>query len=188
MCRIRIRWTPWIKGNTQMHFRTFLKTGVEVLHLGGQHWESNAWPIDHWKANPGRWRLFTPAIDAFLNDDLTLRNFGTSIEQFVLILEVADFKAWGEGVAFAGPDGFTRYKHKTREVWSVGRIDWTEVQNLPARLQLFAFGQALQAAIANVALAKRKPKDFAVQALGSAVAARLHSAKVSQLSRKVHAQ
>ncbi|CAN7440845.1 hypothetical protein [Polaromonas sp. LjRoot131] len=171
-----------------MRFLTFLKTGVEVLHLGGQHWQSNAWPIDHWKANPGRWRLFTPAIDAFLNEDLMPRDFGTSIEQFLLILEVADFKAWGEGVAFTGPDGFTRYKHKTREVWSVGRINWPEVQHLPARLQLLAFGQALQAAIANVAVAKRKPKDFATEAFGSAVAARLASAKVSQLSHRVHAQ
>jgi hypothetical protein len=38
------------------------------------------------------------------------------------------------------------------------------------------------------AVAKRKPKDFAAEAFGSAVAARLHSAKVSQLSRKAHAQ
>jgi len=142
-----------------MHFRTFLKTGVEVLLLGGQHWESTAWPIEHWKTHPGRWRLFTPAIDDFLNEDLARRSFGASINKFVLLLEVADFKAWGEGVAFTGPEGLTRYKHKTKELWSVGRIDWTEVQDLAARLQLQAFEHAFTFSLEKVAQTKRKPKD-----------------------------
>ena len=169
-----------------MHFRTFLKTGVEVLHLGGQHWESNAWPIEHWKAHTGRWRLFTPAIDDFVNQQIETKSFGTSVDSFVLLLELADFRAWGEGVAFTGPEGFTRYKHKTRELWSVGRIDWTEVQDLPAKLQLRAYGQALRSAVANVGRAKRTPKDFDFEAFGSAVAGMLGSAKVSQLSRAAY--
>jgi hypothetical protein len=170
-----------------MHFRTFLKTGVEVLHLGGQHWQSNSWPVEHWKQNSGRWRLFTPAIDDFLNEELAGMSFGTSIDRFVLLLEVADFEAWGVGVAFTGPDGFTRYKHKTKEVWSVGRMDWTEVQNLPASQQLRAFAGALQFAIANVSQAKRKPRDFDAKAFAEAVASKLRPAKVSQLSRAAHA-
>ena len=96
-----------------MHFRTFLKTGIELLHIGGQHLESSSWPIEHWKQNSGRWRLFTPAIDAFLNRQLSNASFGTSIDKFVLILEVADFEAWGIGVAFSGPEDFTRHKHET---------------------------------------------------------------------------
>jgi class 3 adenylate cyclase len=170
-----------------MHFRTFLKTGVEVLHLGGQHWQSNAWPPEHWKQNSGRWRLYTPAIDAYLNAELEGMSFGTSIDTFVLLLEVADFAGWGIGVAFTGPEGFTRYKPKTKEVWSVGRIDWLEVQHLPASQQLKAFGNALQFAVANVSHAKRKPRDFNAAAFAEASAKRLRSAHVSQLSRSAYA-
>ena len=170
-----------------MHFRTFLKTGVEVLHLGGQNWESNAWPIEHWRTNAGRWRLFTPAIDEFMNEGLARHDFGTSIKQLVLLLEVADFRAWGEGLAFTGPEGFVRYKHKTQEIWSVGRIDWIEVQDLPARLQLREYERALLQAVEGTARAKRKPKDFDSTAFAEAVTARLKQAKVSQLSRYAHA-
>ena len=170
-----------------MHFRTFLKTGVEVLHLGGQHWQSNAWPPEHWKRNSGRWRLFTPAIDAFLNDELAGMSFGTSIDTFVLLLEVADFEAWGVSMAFTGPEGFVRYKYKTKEIWSVARIAWTEVQDLPARQQFKAFGGALQSAITNVSQAKRKPRDFHAEGFAEAVASRLRAARVSQLSRSANA-
>ncbi len=169
-----------------MQFRTFLKTGVEVLHLGGQNWKSNAWPIEHWRSNAGRWRIFTPAIDDFMNEGLAHQAFGTSIKQFVLLLEVADFKAWGEGVAFTGSEGFTRYKHKTHEIWSVGRIDWIEVQDLSSRLQLRAYEQALLQAIDATTRAKRKPKDFDSKAFAEAVTTRLKAAKVSQLSRSAY--
>jgi hypothetical protein len=123
-----------------------------------------------------------------LNEDLAPLSFGASIDQFVLLLEVADFQAWGEGAAFTGPEGFTRYKHKTREVWSVGRLDWTEIQDLPARRQLHAYEGALVSAIKNVEQAKRKPRDFNTEAFALAVATRLRCAKVSQLSRSAHAK
>jgi len=170
-----------------MQFRTFLKTGIEVLHVGGQYWQSNAWPTEHWREHKGRWRLFTPAIDDYLNDELANKSFGTSIDTFVLLLEVADFKAWDIGVAFTGPEGFTRYKHKTKEVWSVGQIDWLAVQNLPATKQFDAFANALQFSIAKVAQAKRKPRDFNTESFAQSVASSLRSAKVSQLSRSAHA-
>jgi hypothetical protein len=170
-----------------MHFRTFLKTGVEVLSLGGQHWESNAWPPEHWKSHKGRWRLFTPGIDDFLNESLKHMNFGESVDKFVLLLEVADFQSWGEGIAFTGPGGFSRYKHKTNEVWSVGRIDWTEVQYCTTREQLLAYTSAFTFAAERVVLAKRKPKNFDINAFSAAVVERLQAAKVSQISRSTYA-
>jgi hypothetical protein len=170
-----------------MRFRTFLTTGVEVLHLGGQHYESNAWPIEYWRANSGRWRLFTPAIDDFLNESLAGESFGASIKAFVLLLEVADFESWGIGVAFTGPEGYTRYKPKTKELWSVGRIDWLKVEKLPARQQLNAYGNALQFAIAKVTTAKRRPREFDANAFAAFVANRLRSAKVSHLSSSAYA-
>jgi hypothetical protein len=170
-----------------MQFRTFLKTGVEVLHLGGQDWESNAWPKEHWREHKGRWRLFTPAIDEFLNEDLAQRAFGVSVDTFVLLLEVADFKAWGKGIAFTGPEGFTRYKHKTNELWSVGRIDWTVIQDMTVRQQLQAFELALTFAVDKASQAKRRPKDFDLEAFRDAVVNRLRLAKIPLLSRAAYA-
>ena len=169
-----------------MHLRTFLKTGVEVLHLGMQHTESNAWPIDHWQANPGRFRLFTPGIDEYLNEDLTSKSFGTSIDKFVLLLEVADFESWGVGLAFTGPEGYSSYKPKTRELWSVGQLNWPEIQMLTAKQQLQAYGLALVSAIKRSAHSKRKPKDFNAEEFAHAVSTRLQSARVSQLSRAAY--
>ena len=170
-----------------MRFHTFLKTGVEVLHLGAQHSQSDSWPAEHWKEHKGRWRLYTPAIDDFLNEELADKSFGSSIEVFVLLLEVADFIGWGVGNAFTGPEGFTRYKPKTKEIWSVGRIDWLDVQGLPAAKQLEAYGNALQFAATTVAHAKRKPREFDARAFSRAVSNKLRTAKVSQLSRSAHA-
>ncbi|MGH8492476.1 MAG: hypothetical protein ACRERR_05150 [Moraxellaceae bacterium] len=171
-----------------MKFRTFLKTGIEVLHLGGHRWESNSWSAKHWKENSGRWRLFTPAIDDFLGKDLSEKSFGGSIDGFVLLLEVADFDAWGSGIAFTGPEGFSRYKHKSRELWSVGRIDWKEVQHLPTSQQLKAYAQALHFAITTASQAKQKPKDFSFQEFSDFIANRLQTAKVSQLSKTAYAK
>lgn len=171
-----------------MLFRTFLKTGLEVLHLGGQSWESNAWPSEHWKSNPGRWRLYTPGIDAFLNNELSARTFGSSVDSFLLILEIADFESWGIGVAFAGPEGYVSYKPKTRQLWSVGQLNWLEIQHLTAKQQLTAFRNAAAAAIERTSKAARKPKDFNAHAFSEAVSTALEGAKVSTLSRAAHSK
>ena len=166
-----------------MRFYTFLKSGIEVLHLGMQHSTSAAWPIEHWRANPGRWRLFTPGIDRYMNEGLVEKTFGTSIDSFVLLLEVADFASWGAGPAFSGPEGRTTYSPKARELRSVGQLDWTQVQMLTAKQQLQAYSAALVSAIRRVSESKRKPKDFDAEAFAQEVASWLKSAKVSRLSR-----
>lgn len=166
-----------------MRFYTFLKTGVEVLHLGNQHSNGNAWPLEHWKSNPGRWRLFTPGIDAYLNQRLAGRSFGASIEIFMLVLEVADFESWGPGVAFAGPDGHASYKPKHRELRSVGQINWLDVQMLTPAQQLRAYRTAALAAIQRASEATRKPKDFSFAEFYQAIDLALGAAKISQVSR-----
>lgn len=168
-----------------MHFRTFLKTGVEVLHLGEQHSNGNAWPLEHWKANPGRWRLFTPGIDAYLNRTLAGHSFWTSVEEFVLLLEIADFVAWGDCVAFGGPNGYVTYKPKRRELRSVGQLDWIDVQMLTPTQQLQAYRAAALSAIQRASQASRKPKDFSFTEFSCAVDGMLKKAKVSQVSRSV---
>lgn len=166
-----------------MRFRTFLKTGVEVLHLGMQRAESNAWPIEHWRDNPGRWRLFTPGIDRYVTDALSGKAFGSSIDSFLLVLEIADFNAWGIGHVFSGPEGWTSYSPKSRELRSVGRLDWLDIQSLTARQQLQAFGLAATEAIERISQAKRRPRDFDASVCADEVARLLRAAKVSELSR-----
>jgi hypothetical protein len=143
-----------------MRFRTFLKSGIEALHLGMQHAESNAWPPEHWRANPERWRLFAPGIDRYLTEALSAKSFGPSIDAFLLVLEVADFGAWGPGPAFSRPEGWTSYSPKSRELRSVGKLDWRDIQSMTARQQLEAFGLAAAEAIERVSRAKRRPKEF----------------------------
>ena len=109
------------------------------------------------------------------------------MNSFVLLLEVVDFKAWGEGVAFTGPEGISRYKHKTNELWSVGRIDRTVVRDCTTREQLLAYGGALMFAVEKAALSERKPKDFDIQAFSTPVLERIRSARISQLSRSTYA-
>ena len=77
-----------------MRFRHFLVTGVEVLQVGGQRWESNAWPPEHWRENKGRFRLHTPAIDDQVSASLKGRSYGGPVEGVVVALEVADFSEW----------------------------------------------------------------------------------------------
>jgi hypothetical protein len=166
-----------------MRFRTFLKTGVEVLHLGFQHADSNAWPLQHWRDNPGRWRLFTPGIDTYLTKAFASRSFGDSIDSFVLVLEVADFDSWGPGPGFSAPEGWTSYSPKSRELRSVGRLDWLEIQSLTAKQQLQKFGHAAVEAVERVARAKRRPKDFDVAGFALEIASLLRAAKISRLSR-----
>ncbi|QSI32129.1 hypothetical protein GNX71_22120 [Variovorax sp. RKNM96] len=169
-----------------MRFRTFLTAGIEVLHLGAQKAESNAWPAEHWQTEKGRWKLYTPAIDAHLSDSLLPMSFGSSIEGFVLLLEVADFASWSHSNFFAKADGYVSYRHKAKEVWSVGQLDWHEIKNLTPKRQLTAYAEALRIAVRNTTQAKRRPKSFDVEQFAQATADLLQQAKVSQLSRTTY--
>jgi len=165
-----------------MRYLTFLRKGVEVLELGMQNAESNAWPPEHWRENKGRWRLYTPAIDTHLNQGLLGHSFGTSVEYFVLLLEIADFTSWGP-TAFAPPEGRVTYKPSRKELWSVGQLNWLQIQHLTPSQQLREYQQAAIAAIGRISAARRKPKDFAAPEFSNAVATLLESAQVSTLTR-----
>lgn len=166
-----------------MRFFTLQKTGKEVLHLGEQRSSSTVWPLDYWKSNLGRWRLFTPGIDAYLNDALAGRSFGPSVDLFMLVLEVADFDAWGINGPFAGPKGNTSYSPIKRILQSVGRINWLDVQMLPPTEQLRAYRIAALTAIRQASQASRKPRDFAFSEFYDAIEEVLKRVKVSQVSR-----
>src|SRR5262245_36807163 len=110
-----------------MRFRTFLVTGVEVLHQGGQNWESNAWPPEHWRKHKGRWRLFTVAIDEYVRTALKGKHYGGRVEGCVVALEVADFKQWPSS-AFARANATPSFKHKHCDLWCFAKLDWQDIQ------------------------------------------------------------
>jgi hypothetical protein len=171
-----------------MRFYTLLKTGIEVLHLGAQNAESAAWPIEHWRENKGRWRLYMPAIDDYLNNHLATRSYGASVERFVLLLEIADFAAWGGPPAFTGEDGYVSYRWKNRELCSVGKLNWLEIQFLTPAQQLEALRGAVVAAIERVSKQKRKSKDFRSREFADELSALLKRAKVSEFGRTAYLQ
>jgi len=166
-----------------MQFGIFLKSGVEVLHLGYQNTEANPWPIEHWKNNPGRWRLYIPAIREYISSMLADKKFGSSVESFLLILEIADFAKWGGPPAFTNSDGRVSYSPQNKSISSVGKIDWVEVQHLSPRQQLEAFRHATLNAISRISVQKRKPRDFDVDLFKGEISRILLDSKVSQFSR-----
>jgi hypothetical protein len=169
-----------------MRFRTFLVTGVEVLHLGGQHWESNAWPPEHWREHKGRFRLFTIAIDEQVSSALRSRSYGGRVEGLVVALEVAAFDQWPE-VAFTKKNTPPSFKPKSRDLWCYAKLDWLKIQNLTLKEQLKAYTEAVIQAIDRVSEAKRKPKGFLVDECSTELRQVLGCLKASTLTRSAHA-
>ncbi|MET3138479.1 hypothetical protein AAKU61_002849 [Undibacterium sp. GrIS 1.2] len=169
-----------------MRFHTFLVTGVEVLQLGGQHWESNAWPLEHWHQHKGRFRLFTIAIDEQVSKALESKNYGGSVEGIVVALEVAAFGQWPE-MTFTKNDTPPSFKPKHRDLWCYAKLDWTTIQNLTLKQQFKAYTNAVLEAIDRMSDAKRKPKGFLVHECTSDLRGILGSMKASTLTRAAHA-
>jgi len=165
-----------------MKFLTIQTTGKEVLHLGAQRSSSNVWPPEYWKSQAGRWRLFTPGIDAYLNDALAGRSFGTSVECFGFDLVVIDFRSWGLNAmkSLAVHPSFSPMK---RTVRSGAQIDWRDVQLLTPTEQLHAYRGAAMTAIRRASEAKRKPREFAFADFSAFIEEALQRAKISQVSR-----
>jgi hypothetical protein len=168
-----------------MRFRTFLVTGIEVLHLGGQNWESNAWPPEHWRKNKGRWRLFTMAIDEYLSAELRGLKFGPTVGGLVMALEVADFASWPTST-FAAADASPSYKPKHRDLWCFGKLNWPDIQSLTLKQQYEAYVNCVIRAIERVTSAKRKPRDFDVDGFRNKVAEALARGKPSHFTRAAY--
>jgi hypothetical protein len=169
-----------------MRFRTFLVTGVEVLHLGLQHSQSNAWPPNHWREHKGRFRLFTIAIDEQVAEALKGKNYGGPVEGIVIVLEVADFDQW-PAMAFTKIGTTPSFKPKHRDLWCYAKLDWTQIQNLTLKQQFEAYTRAVLEAIDRMSDAKRKPKGFFVQECISDLRGILCNLKASTLTRTAHA-
>jgi hypothetical protein len=168
-----------------MRFRTFFVAGVEVLQLGGEKWESNTWPPEHWRTNSGRWRLATEAIDAHMATELHGLRFGPTVDGFVLALEVADLGRWPAG-AFTASNAPPSYKRKHRDLWCFGQLDWLDIQFLTLEEQYEHYGRCLLGAIGRLNEASRMPRGFEIDAFRSRVADALARGGVSQFTRAAY--
>lgn len=165
-----------------MRFRTFLVTGVEVLELGGQHWQSNAWPPEHWREHKGRFRLFTIAIDEQLSSALKSKNYGGLVEGIVVALEVASFDQWPE-TTFTKINTPPSFKPKSRDLWCYAKLDWMSIQNLTLKQQFKAYTEAVIEALDRINIAKRKPKGFLAEDCSKDLRHILGTLKASTLTR-----
>jgi hypothetical protein len=168
-----------------MRFRTFLVTGAEVLQLGGQHWESSAWPPEHWREHKGRFRLFTVAIDEQVSRALKSKDYGGLVEGIVVALEVAAFDQWPE-MTFTKKNTPPSFKPKNRDLWCYAKLDWTQIQNLTLKQQLKAYTDAVIEAIDRMSAAKRKPKGFLVEECTTDLRQILCNLRASTLTRSAY--
>jgi hypothetical protein len=168
-----------------VRFTTFLVTGVEVLQLGGQRWESNAWSPAHWRLNKGRFRLFTVAIDEQVTRALARRTYGGNVEGIVVAPEIADFKKWPKGM-FTANDAVPSFKPKRRDLWCYAKLDWKKIQSMTLRQQYSAYCEAVLAALNRVQVAKRKPRGFLADRLVNDLRSIFAELKVSTLTRSAH--
>lgn len=165
-----------------MQFRHFLVSGVEVLQLGGQHWESSVWPPEHWREEKGRFRLHTPAIDSLVTAALKDKSYGGPVEGVVIALEVADFSAW-PAITFVKPETAPSFKPKYKELWCFAKLDWSRIKGMTLREQYAAYTAAVLHAVSKFQLSGRKPKGFQVQEFSADLEATLQSLKPSKLTR-----
>ena len=162
-----------------MEFRTQIASGKEVLFVGHERGNFQS-PADWLKT--GRWKIGMRALDDYLTKSLTERSYGVSISRFVFCFEIADFELWG--ASFLDTADFTSYRPKSRALWSVGQLRWSDVKDYPAAHQLGALRVTIQSAIHKVSTMSRKPRDFACEAFASDVDAILAQAPVEALIAK----
>ena len=136
-----------------MEFETRISSGREVPFVRDERGRKRR-P----EAEAGRWKIAIQELSAYLNDQLKEKSFGASINRFVFCFEIADFELWGE--FYRETATYTLYRHKFKEIWSVGQLRWSDVKHLTAEEQFQALGTAIQAAIQRIGIKPRKPRDF----------------------------
>jgi hypothetical protein len=160
-------------------FRTVVRSGKEVLFVG--HERGNSKYAEDWLTT-GRWKISMSDLDAYLTERLEEKSFGSSIDRFVFCFEIADFERWGE--FFRASANYVSYRPRTKEIWSVGQLRWSDVRELKASDQLGAVRTAVQGAILRIGEQPRKPKDFAYGAFAKTVKTLLNQAPEEALQAK----
>lgn len=165
-----------------MNYTTFEKSGIEVLRLGMQYSQGNAWPIGHWQMHTERWRLFCPAIDAYITERLDGNEYGGQVSGILLALETADFRAWPIGPFRWGvtPVSFLR---SSRRIRITAQLMWPEIGAMTLTRQFKAYADAVLAAVDNMSGCRSIPKDFDAGAFRNDLALAFKCAKPSHLTR-----
>jgi hypothetical protein len=148
-----------------MEFGIAISSGREVLFVG--HERGNSKPPKAWLDEIGRWKIAIQELRAYLNDQLKEKSFGASINRFVFCFEIADFELWGK--FYKETATYTLYRHKFKEIWSVGQLRWSDVKHLTAEDQFQALRDAIQAAIMRIGTKPRKPRDFDYVSFAAAI-------------------
>lgn len=160
-----------------MRFRILVTAGSEVSFAGHSPADRPA----YYGAKPetGLWRVSIPKFEDFIKGELASLSFGTSIEEYVFGLEMAELDQWGYW--FKATTDYTSYRPKMKSFISAGQIEWRQVKDMPGSKQLSALGAALVSSIERVATAKRKPKDFNHAVFKEAVRRSLAKCKISMV-------
>lgn len=148
-----------------MKFRVATTSGGEVIFEG--HSKTDL-PIYYGATQEtGLWRICIPKFEDFLVSELANLSFGSSIEEFVFGLEIAELEEWGHW--FKDTRDFMSFRPKTKQLISVGQIEWKDVKDLSIEEQLIKLNTALIVAVERIENAKRKPKDFDCQSFAATI-------------------
>ena len=148
-----------------MKFRIYVTSGEEVIFTGYSRIDMPAYHGG--LPETGLWRINITKFESFIASILEPLSFGSSINEFVFGLEIAELDEWG--IWFNGTRDYMSYRPKNKMFISVGQIEWKEVKDLTAAEQLAVMIVALMSSIERMASAKRKPKGFDHAAFAQAV-------------------
>ena len=119
-----------------------------------------------WRFDPGKgvWWLKLVRIEQLINEATSTLSFGESIDTYAFGFEILDTS---EGFGFEDTRDYVSYRPKMKLLLSVGQVDWPDVRFLGPAAQWDVFKQSLLNSIHRAAAAKRRPRDFNLEAFHS---------------------
>jgi len=119
-----------------------------------------------WRFDPGKgvWWLKLVRIEQLINEATSTLSFGESIDTYAFGFEILDTS---EGFGFEDTRDYVSYRPKMKLLLSVGQVDWPDVRFLGPAAQWDVFKQSLPNSIHRAAAAKRRPRDFNLEAFHS---------------------
>jgi len=155
-----------------MRFRVQVTSAAEVL-FAGRHDERRR------SLQNGAWRIDIVEYARYVDEHLAPQSFGEGIETFRFGFEIGDLVAWGDW--FQATRDYTSYRPKSKELVSVGQLEWRDVKDLSPADQLNRLNSALTDAIARVGEMKRKPRAFDRDAFSREVSAILADVPIDRV-------
>jgi hypothetical protein len=137
-----------------MRFHVQVTTAVEVVFADALHTDmGRGRTVEH-----GVWRIGTRLFERFVDKRLEPLSFGEAVESFRFGFEIADLARWG--AVFSETAAYTSWRPRSKQIVSVGQLEWDVVKDLAAAEQLVHMKRALTSAIARLDDMKRKPRAF----------------------------